>query len=203
MSSSDPSHTLQLFATQVPYSVVELWDYNLRSIAVFGKNGTDKTKAYRKALSSIKGIYNKALKYRLSNGTEIKIGGWIYSKTKFEEVRDLVNRINTGQEEEGEYDTDKKSNVNNNTSSFKNETNTVSPHHIANLVSRIERLEQESANIRMFMNNLIPMTQHKQVSDPMKAFQNKSSAAIEFVTDDDDNEEQVPARRLIKLNKSE
>jgi len=158
-------------------------DYTQAAIALFGN-----TKPFLSEIKNIGGIFNARLKY---NGSSAP--GWIFPKTKLQVVRQLVNKINSGdiKPQDTEPTNDDKRKESYTRASEKSEKNEKSTE--ANVVLS----KQE---FKYIMNTLTKLTQEvtelkrKVFPDSMEARRPQSSqpkkVVKEEVSEDDDEEEE-------------
>jgi hypothetical protein len=124
---------------------MQVIDYTEKAIAVIGD-----TKLFKDTLSSLKGKFNPSL--RDPNNKENKIAGWIFPKTKKDEIEKVISDANSGKIQASSSvsaDDDKKKNIiskafsSTSTSSNENEFKITKEMYLA-LITRIEKLESEN-----------------------------------------------------------
>ena len=143
-------------------------DYSEKAIAIFGE-----TKYYKNKLSEIQGKFNASLNFKNENGETEKKAGWIFPKVRKDMVKQVVNDINSGKIEKEPSLSNKpkmikqdttETKVNSEETTYNNTSNTsnsnrdyvnisslkeelfkdfVPKRDFMNLVSKIEKLEQE------------------------------------------------------------
>ena len=152
-------------------------DYSEKAIAIFGD-----TKYYKNKLSEIQGKFNASLNFKNENGETEKKAGWIFPKVRKDMVQQVVNDINSGKIEKEpslsnkpkikedkisyKQDTNENKEVSNsfredsnkdyvNISSLKEELfkDFVPKRDFMNLVSKIEKLEQELFILKNIKNS--------------------------------------------------
>lgn len=155
-------------------SNLQLIDYSERAVAVFGSD----TKTYKDNLIGAGGKFNPSLKF---SETERK-AGWIFPKSKKAILEKLLGDINSGSVEKPAEKPAKKE--------YKHDTGNDDLHKIiAQLASRVERLEQELTNLKD--------------SSSSSSAAAKPAATITFAEDsgdepETDEEPQVNMKRLLK-----
>lgn len=157
-------------------------DYTQAAIALFGN-----TKPYLGEIKNIGGIFNARLKHAGSTAP-----GWIFPKTKLQVVKQLVNKINSGEispqevEEKKEYvkeSKDKKEKTRE--SSDKNVV--LSREEFMYIMNTLNRLDQEVNELKRKIN---PEAK-KEVKETRKVLvKQESSEEEEEEIDDDDEEEE-------------
>lgn len=148
-------------------------DYSEKAIALFG-DSTD----YKVHILNAGGKYNPSLRHN-----EQRQAGWIFPKTKKAEVEKLVNQIKSGSIEEKSTTTPVRE--------YKKKTETndsewVSKQDFMNLVSKVERLEQE-------YNRLLKM---KNKEEPKVTKEHNEPESEE--EEEESDEEEKPKRLLRK-----
>jgi hypothetical protein len=155
-------------------------DYSERAIALFGD-----TKPYKGKIMELSGKFNPSLK--VENSDERR-PGWVFPKTKKSQVEQLIKDINNG-EVEPEVVEEKNSYKSNNTP-IKSSTVEVSRTDFMNLLSKVERLEQEVNNLkRQFVNS----------SSSSSSSCTTIKKSIKVVEEEEESEEeQVPKKGLLR-----
>jgi len=149
-------------------------DYSEKAIAVFG----DSTQ-YKVHLLNLNGKFNPSLRQN-----DQRQAGWIFPKTKKSEVEKLINQINNGSITALEQPTEHKEyKVSKNTT----EKEYVSKQDFMNLVSKVEKLEQEYNNLLKSIGKT-----------PPKQTKKESSSEEEPEEDEESEEEEKPKRLLRK-----
>jgi len=149
-------------------------DYSEKAIAVFG----DSTQ-YKVHLLNLNGKFNPSLRQN-----DQRQAGWIFPKTKKSEVEKLINQINNGTITASEQPTEHKEyKVSKNTT----EKEYVSKQDFMNLVSKVEKLEQEYNNLLKSIGKT-----------PPKQTKKESSSEEEPEEDEESEEEEKPKRLLRK-----
>lgn len=143
-------------------------DYSEKAIALFGE-----TTDYKVHILNAGGKYNPSLRHN-----EQRQAGWIFPKTKKAEVEKLVNQIKSGSIEEKSTPTPvreykKKTET--------NESEWVSKQDFMNLVSKVERLEQE-------YNRLLKMKNKEETKEESE----------EESEDEEESEEEEKPKRLLR-----
>lgn len=122
-------------------------NYTERAIAVFGE-----TKLYSKKLLEMGGKFNMNLNYRLDKSlikltrSDGKEPGWIFSKTKLSSIEAFVKNPPKVTEEKTEYPQETKTKESKVTED--NDKIMLSREQFMNLVSTVNRLEQEVALLK-------------------------------------------------------
>lgn len=191
-------------------------DYTEKAIAVFGE-----TKFYKNKITEIGGKFNPSLTW-----DNEKKPGWIFSKSKRSIVQELINDINQGKiekeptlsykENKDKKVSEEKKSVENqdikttfNIHRMKDELNGifVSKKDFMNLVSKIERLEQEVAILKdnKEIKNEVKNTQKYPGMVNLSSSSSSSKQKIMEEQDDvDSNEEEIlmeKARSLLRGKK--
>jgi predicted RNase H-like nuclease (RuvC/YqgF family) len=169
-------------------------DYSERAIALFGN-----TVPYKNKIMEIGGKFNPLLK--VSN-SEDRRAGFIFPKTKRTVVQQLIDDINSGSIEPGAVE-EKSNNYTKSVSSssssrssqnsVNNSVNNnveVSKTDFMNLLSKVERLEQEVNNLKQQLSGKSDSTK---MSTKTKVVDEK-----EVEKDEDDIEEEMPKKRLLR-----
>ena len=197
-------------------------DYSEKAIAIFGD-----TKYYKNKLSEIQGKFNASLNFRNENGETEKKAGWIFPKVRKDMVQQVVNDINSGKIEKEPSLSNKpkmikqdenKSSLNDleekssnrdyvNISSLKEELfkDFVPKRDFMNLVSKIERLEQEIYSLRnkedKTSNIRATESSIKKNNKDIRTFEIEKK--VEDYIDEDyiDEEEEKPKRSLLRGKK--
>jgi hypothetical protein len=173
--------------------------YSEKAIAVFGES-----KPIKDNLSSLGGKFNPSLR---GNGDE-KRAGWIFPKTKLDDVKKIIDQYNSGSIDQIPVPTEKKTYTkkSESTSSFE-----ISKEMYLSLISRIERLEEEVSLSKRIIEKLSPQIPSVTKINPNKPRQ--ATQSLHFKDDDDEEEEEddekdddeeeeqiVPQRRLLRKN---
>jgi hypothetical protein len=197
-------------------------DYSEKAIAIFGE-----TKYYKNKLSEIQGKFNASLNFKNENGETEKKAGWIFPKVRKDMVKQVVNDINSGKIEKEPSLSNKpkmikqdenKSSLNDleekssnrdyvNISSLKEELfkDFVPKRDFMNLVSKIERLEQEIYSLRnkedKTSNIRATESSIKKNNKDIRTFEIEKK--VEDYIDEDyiDEEEEKPKRSLLRGKK--
>jgi hypothetical protein len=197
-------------------------DYSEKAIAIFGD-----TKYYKNKLSEIQGKFNASLNFKNENGETEKKAGWIFPKVRKDMVQQVVNDINSGKIEKEPSLSNKpkmikqdenKSSLNDleekssnrdyvNISSLKEELfkDFVPKRDFMNLVSKIERLEQEIYSLRnkedKTSNIRATESSIKKNNKDIRTFEIEKK--VEDYIDEDyiDEEEEKPKRSLLRGKK--
>ena len=197
-------------------------DYSEKAIAIFGD-----TKYYKNKLSEIQGKFNASLNFRNENGETEKKAGWIFPKVRKDMVQQVVNDINSGKIEKEPSLSNKpkmikqdenKSSLNDleekssnrdyvNISSLKEELfkDFVPKRDFMNLVSKIERLEQEIYSLRnkedKTSNIRATESSIKKNNKDIRTFEIEKK--VEDYIDEDyiDEEEEKPKKSLLRGKK--
>jgi hypothetical protein len=196
-------------------------DYSEKAIAIFGE-----TKYYKNKLSEIQGKFNASLNFKNENGETEKKAGWIFPKVRKDMVKQVVNDINSGKIEKEPSLSNKpkmikqdttETKVNSEETTYNNTSNTsnsnrdyvnisslkeelfkdfVPKRDFMNLVSKIEKLEQEL----FILKNKSSSSSSK---DSINTF--KSSSKTETYNEDeleeDYTEEEKPKKSLLRGKK--
>jgi len=157
-------------------------DYKEKAIAVFGNS-----KPYLNEIKNIGGLFNARLKYK--DGVA---AGWIFPKTKLSTVKQLVEKINSGQikpqEEENKVTQEKKTYYKKEEESReKNNSNggvTLSRDEFMYIMNTLTRLEQEINLLKKQSSNNRPDTA-KSIKIQKK---NESEEENESEDDEEENE---------------
>ena len=158
-------------------------DYTQAAIALFGN-----TKPYLGEIKNIGGIFNARLKHAGSTAP-----GWIFPKTKLQVVKQLVNKINSGEispqevEEKKEYVKESKEKKEKpRESTDKNVV--LSREEFMYIMNTLNRLDQEVNELKRKIN---PEAK-KEVKEPKKVVvkQESSEEDEDDIDEDDDDEEE-------------
>jgi hypothetical protein len=158
---------------------MEVINYTDRSVAVFGN-----TKPYSDQLKQAGGRFNPSLKY--GDDEETRRPGWIFPKTKENDIRKLVDNLNSQPQPTENTSTSSSSSK----PTYQKSVDTVDKKTFMALLTRVERLEQELKLL--------------QKSAGIKNTSTKNESVVfdddEEEQDEEDDEEVVvkPARRLLK-----
>ena len=155
-------------------------DYSEKAIAVFG----DST-PYKINLLNLNGKFNPSLRQN-----DQRQAGWIFPKTKKSEVEKLINQINNGTLTASEQPIEHKEYREQKTSKNITEKEYVSKEDFMNLVSKVERLEQEYNNLLKSMGKNPPKQTKKENSN--------QSSGSEEEPEEESEEEEKPKRLLRK-----
>jgi hypothetical protein len=156
-------------------------DYSEKAIALFGD-----TTDYKTHISNAGGKYNPSLRYN-----EQRQAGWIFPKTKKAEVEKLVNQIKSGSIEEV-----KQSVSSTPVREYKKKTETndcewVSKQDFMNLVSKVERLEQE-------YNRLLQLKNKEELKELKERKEPKVEKESEYESEEEESEEEEKPKRLLR-----
>lgn len=168
-------------------------NYTERAIAVFGD-----TKNYAKKLGEIGGKFNMGLTYRMDKSlikmtrSDGKEPGWVFPKTKLSVIEAFVKNPPKVTEEKTEYFQESKTKESKVTED--NDKIMLSREQFMNLVSTVNRLEQEVA----LLKNKVLGTSIKVEADKSEKVSNirsmiskeKSPKIIEESSDDDEEDDQ-------------
>jgi hypothetical protein len=161
-------------------------DYSERAIALFGE-----TKPYKNKITDLGGKFNPSLK--VSNSEERR-AGWIFPKTKKSVVEQMVNDIISGNIQ-AEV-TDEKTTYTKSTSVSKNITQQstveISRTDFMNLLSKVERLEQEVNNLKLLLSG------NSSSSSNNINNSNKKIVNEDFDEEELNEEEEKPKKRLLR-----
>lgn len=165
-------------------------DYSERAIALFGD-----TKPYKNKIMEIGGKFNPSLK--VSNSDDRR-AGFIFPKTKRTVVQQLISDIESGtiepgaiEEKSNNYTKSVSSSSSSSRSSVNNTTVEVSKTDFMNLLSKVERLEQE-------VNNLKQQLSGKSDNTKMSTKTKTKVVVEEKDEDEDESEEEMPKKRLLR-----
>jgi len=158
--------------------------YSEKAIAVFGD-----TKAIKDHLLAMNGKFNPSLR---GNGDE-KRAGWIFPKTKLDEVKKLVdsaksNQLSTIPSTEKKVYTKK---VESQSNDF-----IITKDMYLSLISRIEKLESELTISKKIIEKLSPIPTKTQVK-PTIVFQDDEDDEDVEVSEDEDEEKTIAPKRLL------
>jgi hypothetical protein len=164
-------------------------DYKERAIAVFGK-----TKDYIDHFKEMKGLFNASL---TDNGS--KAAGWIFPKTKLEQVRELVKKINNGSiypsppsEEAKTYE---KPSRETNTQKVSDKNVVISKEEFAYIMNKLTKLENEVNDLKKKVfpsDNKIESLITKKVTKKPEIKEESEDDNEEEDDDDDEEEEEIP-----------
>lgn len=166
-------------------------DYSERAIALFGE-----TKPYKNKITELGGKFNLYLKV---DNSEDRKPGWIFPKSKRKVVEQLINDIDNGTvqpmsvEEEKTYS---KSNSSSSSSSSSSSTSivSVSKQDFMNLLTKVERLEQEVNNLKLMLNGSNTSVK----STPIKKQKIPEPSDESEQKTDDEEEEERPKGRIMR-----
>lgn len=169
-------------------------DYGEKAIVVFGD-----TRVIKDELKELGGKYNPKL------GEEQK-PGWVFSKTKKEVVNEFIKQaqqdINSGKIKKDSYESKPRATV---TDPYKNPTTssdiTVPKELLSNLISRVEILEVELANIKKIVlsnNNTSKPTNKVETTKTQKI----TSEWADYSDEEDDNQVEEDRGSLLKSFRS-
>ena len=203
-------------------------DYSEKAIAIFGD-----TKYYKNKLNEIQGKFNASLNFKNENGETEKKAGWIFPKVRKDMVKQVINDINCGKiEKEPSLSNKSKENTRdeNKNSSFESSTSRseektkessnrdyvnisslkeelfkdfVPKRDFMNLVSKIEKLEQELFILKNKSNSSI-LNNSKDNTIPLKLSsnsKNQDNKDYEEELEDDYEEEEKPKKSLLRGKK--
>jgi len=192
-------------------------DYSERAIAVFGES-----KPYKTFLTELGGKYNSSLTHNSE-----KKAGWIFPKGKRNVVEKLINDIDSGtilpepstsskprkEESKSSINEEKENQQSRNIESSSSNMNEILKHYVSkkdfmNLVSKIERLEQEISILKDNKNNSSSSSSSSQQTQNSSKKNPKLMGMIELSTkswaDEEDDEieeeevEEVPKKSLLR-----
>jgi hypothetical protein len=146
-------------------------DYSEKAIALFG-DSTD----YKVHILNAGGKYNPSLRHN-----EQRQAGWIFPKTKKAEIEKLVNQIKSGSIEEKSTPTPAREYKK---KTEPNDSEWVSKQDFMNLVSKVERLEQEY-NRLLKMKNKEEQKEQKEPNEPLES-------------EEEESEEEEKPKRLLR-----
>jgi hypothetical protein len=152
---------------------IQLLDYTEKSIAVFGP-----TTPFKEYLANLGGKFNPGLTHPLTKARE---AGWIFTKTKREVVQTFIDQSTQGQLPPVTVSKEKVTKVKNEEFEFTKEM------YLA-LVSRIEKLENENANLLQNLENQRSFEDDKKVTKQITTTKT-ASRRLQF---DDEEEEESP-----------
>ena len=187
---------------------MQVREYTVIAIAVIGD-----TKLFKDTLSSLKGKFNPSL--RDPNNKENKIAGWIFPKTKKDEIEKVISDANSGKIQASSSvsaDDDKKKNIiskafsSTSSSSSENEFKITKEMYLA-LITRIEKLESENG----VLLNKLGISDKKDIEskkvEQMRKINVKSKGGRddkgrtddkeEETESDDDSDEEPPKKGLL------
>lgn len=166
-------------------------DYTQAAIALFGN-----TKPFLSEIKNIGGIFNARLKY---NGSTAP--GWIFPKTKLQGVRQLVNKINSGDIKPQEETSDDKKKERTNDRIEKNEKNeksdknvTLSREEFMYIMNTLTKLDREVTELKRKINPDSVEVRRPQTAYPKKVVKEEVSEEEddeEDMDDEDEEEEEV------------
>jgi len=169
---------------------ITIESYSEKAIAVFGD-----TKPIKDHLIALNGKFNPSLR---GNGDE-KRAGWIFPKTKFEEVNKLVNSAKSNSLPQVP---EKKTS----STYTKKESATTQDFQITKemylaLVSRLERLESELTISKKIIEKLSPIPSDLKATSvkvkPTLSFEEDDEEDDDEVSDESEEEIKVPQKRLL------
>jgi septal ring factor EnvC (AmiA/AmiB activator) len=162
-------------------------NYTERAIAVFGD-----TKLYAKKLGEMKGKFNMGLTYRLDKSlikmtrTDGKEPGWVFPKTMLSVVEAFVRNPPKVTEEKTEESKTKESKV-----TEDNDKIMLSREQFMNLVSTVNRLEQEVALLKNKVlgssSSVVKVEADK--SEKVSNVRKQPKKVVEEISDDEEEEE--------------
>jgi len=179
-------------------NTMQVIDYTEKAIAVIGE-----TKNFKDTLGSLKGKFNPSL--RDPNNKENKIAGWIFPKTKKEEIEKVINDANSGKIQNvavsEKVESSKKSIINKAFGGDKersdNDFNFTKEMYLA-LITRIEKLESENG----ILLNKLGITENetkKKVEHPRKiTTKPKEESEEESEEEDEPPKKSFLQRRVIE-----
>ena len=177
---------------------MQVIDYTEKAIAVIGE-----TKNFKDTLGSLKGKFNPSL--RDPNNKENKIAGWIFPKTKKDEIEKVINDANSGKIQNvavsEKVESSKKSIINKAFGGDKersdNDFNFTKEMYLA-LITRIEKLESENG----ILLNKLGITENetkKKVEHPRKiTTKPKEESEEESEEEDEPPKKSFLQRRVIE-----
>jgi hypothetical protein len=119
--------------------------------------------------------------------------GWIFSKFKFGQVKNIVDKLNSGQYG-NEFEKKTETSGSNSNSSGTVSHETVSKSEYLSLLSRVERLE---ALVSSRLGSVEQQTEQKTVKMEQKTVKMERSPTPDM----DEEEEYVPKKRLVQMRK--
>jgi uncharacterized protein (UPF0335 family) len=158
---------------------IQLLDYTEKSIAVFGP-----TTPYKDYLSNIGGKFNPGLTHPLTKARE---AGWIFTKTKRDVVQTFIDQSTQGQLPPPPVNVSKEKVTKTKSDEFE-----LTKEMYLALVSRIEKLENENANLLQSLQNQKFSEDDKKILNQTAVKQNTASRRLHF---EDEEEEESPAPR--------
>jgi len=187
-------------------SQITVESYSEKAIAVFGD-----TKLIKDSLLELKGKFNPSLKG--ANGSDEKRAGWIFPKTRLDDVKKLVESAKNGtlvQPSASSSSTTQSSSTS--TTSYKKKETQVGEFQFSKemylaLVSRIERLEQEIKLSNTIIQTLTGKSVKQTVSSvaqktPQINFESDGELSISSESEEEEEEEEEKKPpRLLKRNK--
>ena len=150
---------------------IQLLDYTEKSIAVFGP-----TTPFKEYLANLGGKFNPGLTHPLTKARE---AGWIFTKTKRDVVQTFIDQSTQGQLPPPPVTVSKEK-----VTKTKSEEFEFTKEMYLALVSRIEKLENENANLLQNLHSEEDIKVTKQITTTKTA-----SRRLQF---DDEEEEESP-----------
>jgi len=167
-------------------------DYTQAAVAIFGN-----TKPYLTEIKKIGGIFNARLKYNGSTAA-----GWIFPKTKLQVVKQLVNKINSGEISPSEVDTN---NSEKETSIVKKETKkeytrdsndknvVLSREEFIYIMNTLTRLDQEVNELKRKINPEVKREEPKKIT--RQVVESSEDDDCDDCEDDEEEEEVKPQKK--------
>ena len=154
---------------------IQLLDYTEKSIAVFGP-----TTPFKEYLANLGGKFNPGLTHPLTKARE---AGWIFTKTKRDVVQTFIDQSTQGQLPPPPVTVSKEK-----VTKTKSEEFEFTKEMYLALVSRIEKLENENANLLQNLENQRSSEDDKKVTK-QTTITKTASRRLQF---DDEEEEESP-----------
>jgi len=178
--------------------IMQVIDYTEKAIAVIGE-----TKNFKDTLGSLKGKFNPSL--RDPNNKDNKIAGWIFPKTKKEEIEKVINDANSGKIQNvavsEKVESGKKSIIN---KAFGSDKERSDDFHFTKemylaLITRIEKLESENG----ILLNKLGITDKKEIECKKKVEQprkimTKPKEETESEEEESEEEDEPPKKSFLQ-----
>jgi len=164
-------------------------DYTQAAVAIFGN-----TKPYLTEIKKIGGIFNARLKYNGSTAA-----GWIFPKTKLQVVKQLVNKINSGEISPSEAEasnTEKESSVvkreykKENTRESNDKSVVLSREEFMYIMNTLTRLDQEVNELKRKINPEAKREESKRAQKPQIVVESSEDDNCEDCEDEEEEEEE-------------
>jgi len=174
-------------------NTMQVIDYTEKAIAVIGE-----TKNFKDTLGSLKGKFNPSL--RDPNNKENKIAGWIFPKTKKEEIEKVINDANSGKIQNvavsEKVESGKKSIIN---KAFGGDDFHFTKEMYLALITRIEKLESENG----LLLNKLGITEKKEIECKKKVEQprktiTKCKEETESEEEESEEEDEPPKKSFLQ-----